>query len=455
MVSRLLNILGFSLGEDDQLMEPHVDNPSGFWERKDVFELHQEILEEAGSRWDTVIGNEVDRLKPSRRASFSRRIVEILERLNSSEQWAVKDPRFCTVFPLWRGMLRKPVVVFVTRDPAQIVASLESRNGLPRLVGVSLCESYFLAFLKSTRGIPRVFVRHEDLLADPYGTTCALRGRLEDLGASGLRRSCRGEVESFIDAGLFRSRADGSLVSDFLNDQRRRLFEDIVSGCPSDDWSEVELSRDSFDALTMFRDFQEFVNLTIHRRADGSSEREGKNGADQEVRSGEDASGRDPFAEEALKAVRDLEDRVAALSTQLGTVDQGISGGFDALRDQLTRSGLEIHSNHDSLSRELEDLGRGLEGLLSEYGDRVDRFFGDSALRFETDLEGARTEAREWEERAREALGALENIHRSKFWRVWMTYHRFRRRLSLSADRREGQPLGSIGDAGECNVKTT
>jgi len=446
MVSRLLNIIGFHLGDEHELMQPRIDNPSGFWERKDVCELNEEVLKEAGSTWDTVTGEEIDRLRPSKKAEFSTRIAEILETMDVSRQWVLKDPRFCSLLPLWRGLLQAPVVIFVSREPAQIVASLESRNGLSRLLGVALCESYFLAFLKAARGLPKIFVRHEDLLSDPFGVACTLCDRLEDLGASGLRRSCRDEVESYIDTSLFRSRVDAHLISDFLNDQRKRLFAELASGRPSDAWTQAELSQDSLDALSMLRDVRDVKHLTARLEREGDELRrahidlghrktevekmletlreENRHLAEQrdEVHRG------NLLAERAIAISRDLDDRLGAVSEKVGVMAAETTTGLEVLRREVEQRDGDSRTRRDRLQATIETIGPRLDQLTEE-SERVVRSLIQSNHLLEERLDTVRSEAQTWEDRSEKGRMELLKIHQSKFWRLWMAYHKVRRRI--------------------------
>ena len=48
----LLNTVGVYCGESEDLLEPRPCNEKGFFERRDVMELNDRILEAAGGRWD-------------------------------------------------------------------------------------------------------------------------------------------------------------------------------------------------------------------------------------------------------------------------------------------------------------------------------------------------------------------------------------------------------------------
>ena len=54
MVARLLNLMGAYFGPEGISTGSGQENPKGFWERKDVRALNNQILHAANSDWDRV-----------------------------------------------------------------------------------------------------------------------------------------------------------------------------------------------------------------------------------------------------------------------------------------------------------------------------------------------------------------------------------------------------------------
>jgi len=52
LLSRLVHELGLFVGEAEELMPAQPCNVEGFWERLDVSELNEQLLELAGGSWD-------------------------------------------------------------------------------------------------------------------------------------------------------------------------------------------------------------------------------------------------------------------------------------------------------------------------------------------------------------------------------------------------------------------
>ena len=100
-ITHALQILGADLGS--RLIAPAPDNPDGFFENQDVVAINDDLLEDLGHAWDDF------RFLPdgwidSGAAQRARNRIAVLYASTFSQQtrWAIKDPRLCLTFPLWR-----------------------------------------------------------------------------------------------------------------------------------------------------------------------------------------------------------------------------------------------------------------------------------------------------------------------------------------------------------------
>ncbi|MFH1216156.1 MAG: sulfotransferase, partial [Pseudomonadota bacterium] len=241
-VSRLLNMMGAYFAPEGMIMSPQEDNPKGFWERKDVMDLNDEILRLGGGAWDQISGLDFCGLSDEQRLGISRKVQQILIGLDAHRPWCIKDPRMCLTFPFWRSLLEVPVVVFVYRNPIQVARSLEKRNGIPLHVGIALWEHYLVSALNNTHGIPRIIIRYEDVLESPLEEVVKLGEYLQVEGVSGLRCPTEKEVTAFVTKDLFHACHDISEIGSCLNQAQLsliHLFENnaIIAGTESFDIS--------------------------------------------------------------------------------------------------------------------------------------------------------------------------------------------------------------------------
>ena len=141
-VTRLINMMGAYLGPEDQFLPATPDNPKGYWERVDVLQLHEYLLEQLNADWYLTSAVDPDRIDPELREAFTRRARKILQGLDGHRPWVMKDPRFCLLLPLWQPLLEVPVCVHVVRHPLATARSLAKRDGFPLHFGVALWEQY-------------------------------------------------------------------------------------------------------------------------------------------------------------------------------------------------------------------------------------------------------------------------------------------------------------------------
>ena len=214
-------------------MEPQPDNPKGFWERNDVYELDDNILKTMGADWHKVAHLDLDTLGEEERRVFERKARVIIQNLDAHRPWVMKDPRMCLLLPLWQPLLEIPICVYSYRSPLQVAQSLRARNGFPIHFGAALWEKYNLAALANSRNLPRLFVSHQRLLGQPLETVRALYAQLLALNVQGLRLPSEREIRSFLDPALYRERGDASLEKEFITGAQAEFFQALEEGTSS------------------------------------------------------------------------------------------------------------------------------------------------------------------------------------------------------------------------------
>jgi GT2 family glycosyltransferase len=171
-LTRVLNLCGAALPK--QLMPPAPDNETGFWEPAEIIATHEELLVSAGSLWDDVLEFPQSWFTSDIAETFKYRIINILrENFSEAPLFVIKDPRMCRLVPLWLSVFKdfgaEPLFIFVVRNPLEVAASLEVRNGFLPAKSIMLWLRHLLAAEKDTRGMKRAFIGYEDLLTDWRG----------------------------------------------------------------------------------------------------------------------------------------------------------------------------------------------------------------------------------------------------------------------------------------------
>ncbi|MEP7013169.1 MAG: sulfotransferase [Acidobacteriota bacterium] len=241
-LARTLALLGCYVGDSDDFPAADAANPRGYWERRDVWRLDEDLLQALGAAWD-----EVGHLNPDLLLSalstedvqaLERRAREIVAGLDvlsgAGRPWAVKDPRLCLTFPLWRRVLKEPVCVIIERSPLSVARSLAARDGFPLALGLGLWERHLRSALAASAGLPRLLVRYEDLIDRPRETAERLRLELQALGVTGLSDPAEGALEAFLDPALERHPREPEVEGEMMNPPQRALRDALREGLPEE-----------------------------------------------------------------------------------------------------------------------------------------------------------------------------------------------------------------------------
>jgi hypothetical protein len=215
LVARAVGTLGVPLG--DNLWGPREeDNPTGFWEDRDVVELDKQLLERAGVDWNSLVLPEAGSWTGASFQDLRERALAIVrERLSRHGSWAFKDPRAARVLPFWADVLRaagaEASYVLTVRHPLNVAASLERRDGLPPLHSHLLWVEHVCRALADTDGARRCFVDYDELVERPAEQLGRLAGALGVEVTPAIAADIEGFASGFVESGLRHHRAaDGA-----------------------------------------------------------------------------------------------------------------------------------------------------------------------------------------------------------------------------------------------------
>ncbi len=179
----VLHRLGVHVGREENLMQPTKDNPEGYWENVRIMELHDQLLARFGGSW-----HEPPELEPGwERSPIVTDLIRQARDLISDEfgghpLWGWKDPRTCIVLPFWQQLISDMKYVICVRNPLDVAASLQARDGFPLSKSLDLWTLHTLKALEYTSGKPCLLVFYERFdtwrdqvgrLADFIGVDCA------------------------------------------------------------------------------------------------------------------------------------------------------------------------------------------------------------------------------------------------------------------------------------------
>jgi hypothetical protein len=98
MVARLLNLMGAYFGPEGISTGSGQENPKGFWERKDVRALNNQILYAANSDWDRVSDFSLEKIASQDLDTINQQLQRLILELDAHRPWFLKEPRFCLTF---------------------------------------------------------------------------------------------------------------------------------------------------------------------------------------------------------------------------------------------------------------------------------------------------------------------------------------------------------------------
>ncbi len=237
-LARTLGLLGCHAGDSGDFPAADGANPRGYWERRDVWRLDEDLLSELGATWDGVTSVDPERfvaaLPPADLARVEGRARDIVTGLDAAaagRPWVIKDPRLCLLFPLWRRVALAPVCVLVERSPYSVARSLSARDDSSLAFGIALWEHYQRSALTVSAGLPRLRVRYEDLVDRPRETARWLRQELERIAAEAgepagaFVEPPTGALEAFLDPSLERHPRAPEIERELLTPPQRALLD--------------------------------------------------------------------------------------------------------------------------------------------------------------------------------------------------------------------------------------
>jgi glycosyltransferase involved in cell wall biosynthesis len=156
------------------------DNPSGYFEGRELIELSNRLLGLAGNHWydDAPMPEGFESWRSTRR--LQRRAFRLFQQdFSKNGVFVLKDPRFCRLVPFWMNALENFDAdthwVLILRHPTEVARSLEARDKHEHLrwAAVTAPAQAYLLWLRytleaesATRGHSRTILTFEDFLAD-------------------------------------------------------------------------------------------------------------------------------------------------------------------------------------------------------------------------------------------------------------------------------------------------
>jgi hypothetical protein len=260
-LARGLQLSGVYLG--DNFLGPQADNPTGYWEDKNIWEINERLLAVFGIKWEDVALIDDARWHDPEVEALGAEAVKYLEsQFASHPLWGFKDPRTIRLLPFWRSALQRLEVdecyLVVIRNPRSVAASLLQRQGMDAVTAHLLWLAYVVPYLRAIADRPFIVTDYDLVMANPRRQleriARGLNIPLNDTTKAGIEQFADG----FLDPKLRHNYFDGS---DFELDLNlppltreaylwlHQLAEDRIAIDSPQFWSAWESSRQAVQRL--------------------------------------------------------------------------------------------------------------------------------------------------------------------------------------------------------------
>ncbi len=256
---------GVWVGEETELTDANVENPLGFWERRDMRDLCDQMLHSAGADWWKVASFDPNAIPRVTLAEQRRKFEKIVSAVDKFQAWVIKEPRLCLLLPILRHYVTNLVCIHIHRNPVEVARSLQARNGFSISAGLALWEVYNLHALRASEGLPRISLSYESLMLHPLETLNALVKELDGLGGEHPIKPDGGLIERFIDLNLYHQRVTDEETEDYLLPSQRALWLRLRSDEVFDDDLNIPVSEATRQALLDLESVEVSFNLHTDR----------------------------------------------------------------------------------------------------------------------------------------------------------------------------------------------
>jgi spore maturation protein CgeB len=175
LVTKLLSLADFFVGEASALVRGDRWNRDGYFERWALCRLNERILNRCGGSWHDP-PSERDIQDVALVSQFDSQIEWLLSVYKNRLRYVIKDPRMCLTLPVWQRVLAEEFrIVLITRHPYATAASLYKRDGFEGEKALRLWRIYNERAARYAASYPTLMLKYEDFFS------CRRRRMLKEL----------------------------------------------------------------------------------------------------------------------------------------------------------------------------------------------------------------------------------------------------------------------------------
>jgi hypothetical protein len=207
-----LHHAGATAGDD--LMGEGPNNRKGYFESEAVLAHMEGLLQACGSFWHDWRALDLAQASKAELRTLRRGLHTHLEaQFAQAPVFTIKDPRICRAYPFWVRVLETfgatRTAVITVRHPAEVAASLATRNGMSLDKALMVWLRHVLDAELATRGQSRVFLTYDQVIADLPGVLGRIYAALP-ADAAGVMAPAAFAAEGFVDETLRHNRVSAA-----------------------------------------------------------------------------------------------------------------------------------------------------------------------------------------------------------------------------------------------------
>lgn len=181
LVSRLLHeLLDIDFGPATEHIGADASNPDGYFENREIMAFNERLLCSQGFSVAALppLGF-FEQIDLAQRRVWADEAVALLAKYTTNRpRFGFKDPRLSLDFPIWRDGTPDLVPIIMFRHPAAVAASAAAQMGIDAAAVIGLWRQYYQRVFADTRGMHRLIVSFERLLASPQSEFARLATHL-------------------------------------------------------------------------------------------------------------------------------------------------------------------------------------------------------------------------------------------------------------------------------------
>jgi len=197
--------LGVYLGTD--FLESRTDNPTGYWEDRNICELNERLLSTLGLSWtDISLIDNSDWNRPAVQSLLSEAVEYLRATFTGHRLWGFKDPRTIRLLPFWQSVIRLLEIdecyLVAIRNPLSVAASLFQRQNMDPVTAHLLWLAYMVPYLNRLATRRFAVVDYDVLMDQPLAQLERIANGLNMPLDRCTRSEICGFVENFLDSKL-------------------------------------------------------------------------------------------------------------------------------------------------------------------------------------------------------------------------------------------------------------